>query len=257
MARVLRTDLDINTREKAIEALSYFAWKEKSDEAVTAIVEALKVDLLPEALEKAYGALVGKGPLAEAAIISGSRHKDPKHRHAAINALAQYYPEDTAVVDAVINATDDTDANIQRHRGGRALEHIAMATERDFSKNLRPRIRPEGEIGPATKVIVPALCKLLKDTDSNVPRGVMESLDRLGKLAKAAIPDLIDFVEAAFAKIKKIGAERYSKNDFDERMGLSDGVHALGNMGPAAVAASPQPTPIKPESNSCSTQSLS
>ena len=84
MARLARTDLDRATRLKAFQALGAFAESGKSNEVLTAILDALKVDQQSDAMKAAYTALRLTGPQGEAAIIGAVRGKDPAHRLAAI-----------------------------------------------------------------------------------------------------------------------------------------------------------------------------
>jgi len=230
-----RTDLDNATRVKAFQALGAFASSGKSTEALTAILEALKVDQSPDALKAAYTALRLTGPQGEATIISGIRHKDPVHRRAAIEGWLWYGSRDTYAVPALIEAVDDTDPLVRREVC-LDLANIAVATEYERKKDGSTiRIRPEGEIGPTTKVVVPALCKRLKDADSGVRLQAVDSLRNMGMLAKAAIPDLIAFVEAASSKLK---AAPPTSREYTY-LELCSGVEALGRMGPAASAAVP------------------
>jgi RND family efflux transporter MFP subunit len=238
-----RSDLDHATRVKAFQALGAFAKSGKSNEVLTAILDALKVNQSPDALKAAYTALRLTGPQGEATIISGIRHKDPVHRRAAINVFTHGYGSrrDAYAVPALIEAIDDPDPGI-RGDVGNALEHIAVATEVDFTRSPPVHIRPEGEIGPTTEIVVPALCKLLKDTDPTVRRRALASLGRMTS-TKASIPNLITFAETAFSKLKaaKPGSQGRSDSDYE----LSHGVQLLGRMGPAASAAAPLLTAIK------------
>ncbi len=268
---IARTELDDDLRVKAFAALGAFARNGKSDEAAAAIIEALKVNQSSVALIAAYGTLRMAGPQGEAAIKSGIRDKDPGHRRAAIEVLGVRRgrggrggrgggggdPEDrraaiealedglgknTYAVPALIEALDDPDPGI-RSNAGRVLAHIAIATEYEFKEGKLVRVRPEGEIGATTKVVVPALSKLLKDADPSVRARAANSLEVMGTLAKAAIPDLIVFVEAAFSKVKV--APRGSRELSDSGEELMFGIQALGSMGPAASAAVPLLTAIQ------------
>jgi HEAT repeat protein len=202
----------------------------------------MKVDQPANVLNAAYLVLRITGSQGEAAIVSGVRHEDTRHRLAAVKALENDYSRNTYAVPALIEVLGDSDPKIRR-TAAHALEHIALATEPEFKNDGHAiHIRPEGEIGPTTKAVVPALCRLLKDSDSNVRCEAVESLARMGKSAKASIPDLITFVETAFSKVKTELANHARRGAEVE---LECGVEALERMGPAASAAVPLLTAIK------------
>jgi RND family efflux transporter MFP subunit len=228
-----RTDLDRETRVKAFAALGAFATSGKSDDAVAAIRDALKVDQPFDALKAAYSALRMTGPQGEAAIIGALRGKDSEHRKAAIHAV-QFgrSSKDIYAIPALIEALDDPDPMVRRNIGS-ALANLAVATEFEIkSDGSKVRIRPKGEIGPTTKAVVPVLSKLLRDADSGVQGITIYELDHMGELEHVPIPDLIAFVEATV----KAESEESRKNYSPE---LSMVLKVLGDMGPAASAAVP------------------
>ena len=132
---------------------------------------------------------------------------------------------------------------------------IAVGTEYEFKEGKLVRVRPEGEIGPITKVVVPALSKMLKDADPSVRLKAANSLERMGPLAKAAIPDLIVFVDAAFSKVK--APPQGSREWSDSGSELTFGIQALGSMGPAAAAAVPLLTTLKQHTGILLSQTVS
>jgi hypothetical protein len=232
-----RTDLDHHTRVNSFRALGAFAGSGKSNEALTAILEALKVDQPLDALIAAYAALRLTGPQGEATIISAIGDKDAAHRLAAIRAMAfGNSSRDTYAIPALTEALDDPDPAVRQHIC-LALASIAVATEQGSQKDGRAsRVRLEGEIGPTSKTVISVLSRLLKDADPRVRDVAVLELDQMGALPKASIPDLIAYVKGKSEEPRKhVGSERE----------LSMALRALGQMGPAASAAIPLLTQIK------------
>jgi HlyD family secretion protein len=236
-----RADLDHATRVKAFQALGSFADSGKSNEALTAIIDALKVDQQPDALKAAYTALRLTGPQGEATIIGAIRGKDPARHLAAIRAMAfGNSSRDTFAIPALIEALDDPDPTVRTYICS-ALANIAVATEQGSKQDGRAsRVHPESEIGPTSKTVIPVLSRLLKDADSRVRNVTVQELDRMGALAKASIPDLIAFIEAT------VKAEpEMSRRHISSSRELSRVLRVLGHMGPAASAAIPLLKQIK------------
>ena len=150
--------------------------------------------------------------------------------------------KNTYAVPALIEALDDPDPGI-RSNAGRVLAHIAIATEYEFKEGKLVRIRPEGEIGPTTKVVVPALSKLLKDADPSVRGRGGQFLGSDGHVGEGRDSRPDSFCRGRFFQSQ--GRARGSRKLSDSEEELKFGIQALGSMGPAASAAVPLLTAIQ------------
>jgi hypothetical protein len=260
--KLVSTDLDPETRAKAYSALGAFASHGKAAEAVSAISQALPREQMRVAVEAAYGALVSAGDQGTTILVQGIRHQDGLHRHVALEVLGRGYSKKmSGTAPAVMEALQKGDTE-SRRLACRALEHIVVAEDVAFALEGTPKedrtvapIRVPQEPSATVASVALALGQSLKDADASVRIAAATSLEHIGPKAKAAVPSLIEYTRAAFVRIKtgehaaveRLKTRRSQRTSFplSNFQELTQGLAAIGSMGPAASAAVPLLTEIK------------
>jgi HEAT repeat protein len=228
---VLATDLDPETRKKAVEALAAFGTNGYGQEAVSAIVEALEPGDSQTVAQAASSALGRIGPPAVPALVGLLKHERPLVRGSAAKALSWFFTPAKAksalpAVPALVEATRDKDASV-RSDACQALGTIAGGAQ-----------TPE-----ALKLVVPALSRALKDDVVKVRVSAAEALRRIGPKAAPAVPALIEAIRASRPEPSRTGRANLRLNLRDDNMPMA-AIQALGAIGPGAKAAIPVLTEI-------------
>jgi HEAT repeat protein len=228
---VLATDLDPETRKKAIEALAAFGTNGYGQEAVSAIVEALEPGDSQTLAQAASSALARIGPPAVPALVRLLKHGRPLVRDSAAKALSWFDTPAKAksavpAVPALLEATRDKDASV-RSDACRALGMIAGWAQ-----------TPE-----ALKLVVPTLSRALKDDAVKVRVSAAEALGWIGPKAAPAVPALIEAIRASWPEPSRAGRANLRLSLRDDSMPMA-AIRALRAIGPAAKAAIPVLTEI-------------
>jgi HEAT repeat protein len=230
--RVLATDLDLETRKKAIEALGALGAGGYGEEAVAEIVEALKPGDSQTVAQAASSALGRIGPPAVPALMRLLKHQQPLVRNSAAGALLSFWTPAKAksalpAVPELVEATRDGDTSV------RSLACAALG------KIMAPAQTPQ-----LLKSVVPALATALKDGDQEVRVSAARALGTIGPKAAPAVPALIEALRASWPKPPERGADGRGRGRRPDTT-FSDAIDALGAIGPAAKAAVPVLTEIR------------
>lgn len=173
---------------------------ERAHAAVPTLIELLKAAPSEAGHLQVRKALASIGPPAALALLEPLRSDNVEFRNRAAQALWHM--------------------SLGPHKPHSAVTGLIGATN-DKEKSVRLwAIRALGEIGPESKVVVPAISGALKDEDSSVRREAGLALAQIGPAAKSAVPLLSDQLQ---------------DNDISAR---GSAVFALGRIGPDARAAS-------------------
>jgi HEAT repeat protein len=215
--QVLATDLDPETRKKAIQALGAFGANGYGEEAVSAIVEALEPGDSQTVAQAASPALGRIGPPAVPALVRLLKHERPLVRGSAADALSRFYTPAKAksalpAIPALVEATRDEDASVRSYACG------ALGT-----------IMARAQTPQVVKLVVPALSSVLKDDVEEVRVSAARALRGIGPGAAPAVPALIAAIEASWPE--RLQSRR------DET--FQRAIEALGAIGPAAKVAIP------------------
>ena len=194
--RLVCTDLEPESRAKAFAAFRAFAAQGKSAEAVAAIRAGLAIDQPAVAVQAAYDAVLKTSHDGEDLLVLGIGHQKLEHRRAAVRAAGIDYCSRKAVLLPLIKAIRDEDVEV-RSLACTALEHMAIAAEREPQDGTTSTKPPPGTPTATTNGVVTAMSPALKDADASVRIAAAKSLGHLGPKAKAAVPDLVAFTQAA------------------------------------------------------------
>ncbi len=221
---VLVTDLDPDTRVKAIRALEAFGTKGYHGEAVPALAEVLRRESNDNAALAAGAALAQIGGEGVAALAKALKHENVSTRLHAAGAFG-YYSQRTgpalAAVPALVEATKDEEPSI-RQRACRALGFIL----------------DDKQPTEATRAAVPALMEALRDKRPAVRSAAAAALGKIGPDAAAAVPLLMELTRIgtlSFARSRRPGPDQENDPTRVPKCAIS----ALGDIGPAAQPAVP------------------
>jgi len=234
--QVLATDLDLETRKKAIEALGALGAGGYGEEAVSEIVEALKPGDSQTVAQAASSALGKIGPPAVPALVRLLKDERPLVRGSAADALSRFYTPAKAksalpAVPALVEATRDEDTAV-RSQACQALGTIMARVQ-----------TPQ-----AVKLVVPALSNALKDDVAEVRVSAARALGGIGPSAAPAVPALIAAIEASRPTGWQTGPGGVTRSPRRDET-FQCAIEALGAIGPAAKAAIPVLTEAMESSN--------
>jgi HEAT repeat protein len=217
-------------------------------DAIPVLVEALEHP--DQNVELSVPLALGRlGPDARSAIPALIRLAEKRHAQSDetdfIVALSRIDPEGRVCVPALVAALKGEDPDVSRTAadclyllGPRARDSIAdlvAVTRRHFDVNLPDSnpavsaVRALGRVGPASKLVIPALVDALENDDYTVAAAAADALGSLGAEAQAVVPALIKALDFNKDRIS-------SYSDFYVRAAAA---FALGRIGPESRAAIP------------------
>ncbi len=226
--KVLVSDLDPETRKKAIGALGAFGANGYGDEATGAIIEALEGEKSISVASVAAAALGKIGAPAVPALVDSLKHERSLVRRSAAEALSKFSTPAKAkpavpAIGALVEATRDKEVAVRYH----ACEALGS-------------ILRGAETAQSAKLVVPALSQALKDSEETVRVAAAGALGRLGPRAAPAVPALIAVITTPHA-VPSAASRRGAGGFAAMHPGMDRlrAIEALGRIGPAAEAAIP------------------
>lgn len=219
-------------REAALELLVSLG--EKAEGAVSAVLELLEREPLPEVRQAALAALgaIGKNePKVVPVLMRAAKSRDPEEISAALAGMGRLGSVALEALDIVLLCVYHPMPAVRRAALQAlgaiapleiALPHLLRALGDEHSDVRVAAMDILGSLGAAAQAAIPALLDRLKDPDPKIRAAAALSLSRIGSDSQALVPELMQLLaDEAFAV--RVAA-----------------VRALGNLGPLAEAAIPE-----------------